>query len=194
MRLMRYNVVAEHIPAKDLKVPDTLSRMPLSSMEFYMTEEVEEYVNLVETNLAEMEDKKTDLRKATMEDSVLQSAIMFTLTGWPRHESDVPESLKSLYAHRATLSVSDGLLVFGSRYVIPATMRPAILDKIHDGHLGVTKCLERSPVGRLVARDHKRRETNSKHVQPLCRAQTYSEEGTITFNCAASRSMAESRC
>ena len=50
-------------------------------MEPYVTEEIEEHVNLVETNLAEMEDKKTGLRKATTEDSVLQSAIMFHTEG-----------------------------------------------------------------------------------------------------------------
>ena len=47
-----------------------------------------------------------------------------------------------------------GLLVRGSRVVIPASLTVNILDKIHTGHQGITKCRERakhSLVARVVA-------------------------------------------
>ena len=84
---------------------------------------------------------------ATQSDSVLQAAIVYTLTGWPKHEKDVPNSLRELYAHRGMLSVTDGLLVFGNRIVIPVANRPEILNRIHDGHQGITKSLERARLG-----------------------------------------------
>ena len=40
------------------------------------------------------------------------------------------------------LSEVDGLLVYGDRNVIPYKMRKEILEKIHEGHLGITKCKE----------------------------------------------------
>ena len=52
-----------------------------------------------------------------------------------------------LIAHHASLSITDGLLVFASRIVIPSSMRREILDRIHDGHQGITKCLKGACLG-----------------------------------------------
>ena len=147
MRLMRYNVTAKHVPGKDMHISDALSRSPLQSSESSTAEDVELHVQSVQANMPASDAKKTEIRNAVNSDSILQSAIVYTLTGWPRYEKDVPESMKSLYAHRASLSVTDGLLVFASRIVIPSSMRPEILDRIHDGHQGITKCLERARLG-----------------------------------------------
>ena len=147
MRLMRYNVTAKHVPGKDMHISDALSRSPLQSTESSTAEEVELHVQSVQSSMPASDAKKTEIRNAVNNDPVLQSAIVYTLTGWPRYEKDVPESMKSLYAHRASLSVTDGLLVFASRIVIPSPMRPEILDRIHDGHQGINKCLERARLG-----------------------------------------------
>ncbi len=42
------------------------------------------------------------------------------------------------------LSVIDGVVMKGSRIVIPKCMRPAMLDSIHAGHMGLEKCLKRA--------------------------------------------------
>ena len=109
--------------------------------------DVELYVQMIKTSLPASDAKKSAMKQATTRDSLLQSAIVYTMTGWPKYEKDVPESLKNLYAHRASLSVSDGLLLFGSRIVVPKSMRPEILERIHDGHQGITKSLEKARLG-----------------------------------------------
>ena len=148
MRLMKYNILAKHVPGKEMLVPDTLSRSPIDPETVSSTtKDVELYVLMVEDNMPASDAKKSAMRQEILKDSGLQSAIVYTLTGWPKYEKDVPESLKSLYEHRASLSVSDGLLLFGSRIVIPASMRPEILERIHDGHQGITKSLERARLG-----------------------------------------------
>lgn len=40
---------------------------------------------------------------------------------------------------RNELSVHDGLVLRGSRIVIPGSMRSEMLERIHDGHQGLTK-------------------------------------------------------
>ena len=44
---------------------------------------------------------------------------------------------------RSELSVVDGLLMFGSRIVVPKCLRSETLKKIHHGHLGVVPCHQR---------------------------------------------------
>ena len=148
MRLMRYKPLAKYVQGKDMYVSDALSRSPMSTKAFSSTaEEVDLHVQSVVAGFPASPQKRDDLRAATQGDSILQAAIVYTLTGWPKYEKDVPDSLRQLYAHRAMLSVTDGLLVFGNRIVIPVAKRPEILSRIHDGHQGITKSLERARLG-----------------------------------------------
>ena len=56
----------------------------------------------------------------------------------------MPTQLRELFDVRGSLSVSNGLLTYGDRIIVSKDMRPAILDKIHQGHQGIGKCLERA--------------------------------------------------
>ena len=56
----------------------------------------------------------------------------------------VPETVRDFYQVRGELSEMDGLVVRGSRIVVPTEMRKAILERIHDGHQGLGKCRERA--------------------------------------------------
>ena len=148
MRLMRYSPQAKYVPGKDMYVSDALSRSPMPTNAVSSTaEDVDLHVQSVVAGFPASPQKRDDLRAATQNDSVLQAAVVFTLTGWPKYAKDVPDSLQELYAHRGMLSVTDGLLVFGNRIVIPVAMRPEILSRIHDGHQGITKSLERARLG-----------------------------------------------
>ena len=83
-------------------------------------------------------------QQATAEDTLLLRAIDYTVKGWPKYASNVPDELKQLYGERAHLSVSQGLLLYNSRIVIPHSMQSEVLQKIHEGHMGVTKCRKRA--------------------------------------------------
>ena len=84
------------------------------------------------------------IRDHMREDPLLRATIVYTVSRWPKHQRDIPENLRSLFAVRNQLSVCDGLLILGNRLVIPTQLRESILTKIHEGHLGVNKCLDRA--------------------------------------------------
>ena len=41
---------------------------------------------------------------------------------------------------RDDISVEDGILLLGSRVIVPESLRGNILQQIHEGHLGIEKC------------------------------------------------------
>ena len=57
---------------------------------------------------------------------------------------NIPEALKSHWSYRSEFSIINGLLLKGKHIVVPAAMRLDILEKLHTGHLGITKCRERA--------------------------------------------------
>ena len=53
-------------------------------------------------------------------------------------------AIKPYYQFSGELTVQQGLLLKGTRLVIQTTMRLDIVDKLHEGHLGITKCHKRA--------------------------------------------------
>ena len=67
----------------------------------------------------------------------------YCLQGCPAYMPHQP-LLRPYWESRAHLSVVDDLLMYDDCLVIPRGMRLQILDRIHTGHLGITKCRARA--------------------------------------------------
>jgi len=125
---------------------DTLSRAPslgASKEGSFLSEEAEAYVHAVFECLPATERRLEEIRQHQKEDTVLQNVIKYCQSGWPE-QHDIPESVKPYYSVAVELTVEKGLLMRGSRVVIPASLHGSILCKLHDGHQGITKCRERA--------------------------------------------------
>ena len=145
LRMMRFNVKAEHIPGRDQVVADALSRQPIHCDSIPdMVDEIKAYIGEVMSNVPISDPLSQRIKDATDKDESLQIAITYVREGWPRHMKTVSESIRDLFHVRGELSVVKGLLVRGDRIVIPLLMREEILGKIHHGHMGITKCRERA--------------------------------------------------
>ena len=67
--------------------------------------------------------------------------LKLTITqGWPSIMKEVPSVLQSCWTFREELTIEDGVILKGTRIVIPAKKHDAILKLIHEGHLGLNKC------------------------------------------------------
>ena len=141
MCLMQVNPRAEHVPGKDMVVTDTLSGGPCKlKQEPNIVENVQAFVHLVESTRPATGDQLKRIRE-----------------GFPAPESDgvhirrVPNTcgrsplrIREFFDCRGHLSIGNGLLTYDDRIVIPADMREEILERIHTGHQGITKCRERA--------------------------------------------------
>ena len=143
MRLMRFNVKAKYVPGKDI-VADTLSRSPVSTTESSSHEEIQAHVSDVQSSWQVSDAGLAKIRAETLKDVNLKAAMEYTIHGWPQYKEDVQLAARDFFIIRGELSLHDELLVRGDRIVVPFSLRKQILERIHEGHMGVAKCRERA--------------------------------------------------
>ncbi|UYV83981.1 hypothetical protein LAZ67_X000778 [Cordylochernes scorpioides] len=93
----------------------------------------------LKTRLEELDkdDILTKIFEAQQEDTTLKAVVNYLEQGWP--DKKMSQALLSYWHVKDELGVQNGLLMRSCRLVIPASMKLEILDKLHAGHLGITK-------------------------------------------------------
>ena len=141
MRMLRFKVTATYTPGKHMLTADHLSRSPLSeSEENKFQEEIFCHVHSITSNWSTTDNRLQKIREGTQKDINLKYAFDYTIQGWPFYKEDVKLAAREFFGVRGELSVVDGLLLRDSRIVIPFEMRKEILNIIHEGHQGISKC------------------------------------------------------
>ena len=146
LRMMRYKFTISHVPGTSLLVADALSRAPCSdalSTDVRFQKKTEVYVDSIVQNLPATEKQLIRIQRYQEEDVECQEAVRHTQSGWPSRQS-LYGPMKRYLDVATELSVKDGLLMRGSRIVIPTALRLEMLDRIHTGHQGIFKCRERA--------------------------------------------------
>ena len=90
------------------------------------------------------DDRLREIQSATEQDEALQVLKTVILEGWSENRSDVPLLAVPYFNDRDELTVQNGIIFKGSRCVIPKSLRPNILSRIHSSHLGIESCLRRA--------------------------------------------------
>lgn len=145
LQLQRFDFQLVYKPGKELFIADTLSRAP--SPRVYsddVTTECEEQVHHVINSVAPMESTRQRYARATAEDPTLQLLQSVMLAGWPEHRSQCPAAIKPFWPVRHDLAVVGGVVLLGSRLVVPVALRREAMDGVHDGHFGETKSVLRA--------------------------------------------------
>ena len=83
------------------------------------------------------------LTEAQDEDEVTKKVKEYCLEGWPE-KHQLASAVRLYWADRGKLTIVKGILLKSTRLVIPSAMRLEILDRVHEGHQGITKCRERA--------------------------------------------------
>ena len=80
------------------------------------------------------------LRVSTQADDELVLLKHTIMQGWLSLIKQLHPVLQPYWTFREELRVEDGLILIGTRIVIPTKQWKAILKLIHEGHLGLNKC------------------------------------------------------
>lgn len=145
MRLMAFNPIAVHMPGKDLVIADALSRSPCpSTKDAYTVADVEAYVSSITENLPMTKQKLAQYQRETANDEILVAVKNYIEDGWPRYREAVPENLYPYYESQGELSTCSGLVLIGSRIVVPQSLHTEVVNIVHEGHIGLTKSFNRA--------------------------------------------------
>ena len=135
MQLSEYNFDIKYRPGKEMVLPDTLSR--LSADDNYempgMNVRIHSTVNITDK-------RHVELKEETCKDETLQKLTQLVERGWPQSIKKLGKDLKPFWSFRGDISLTDGLLLAGSRIIIPNSARQRVLQSIHEGHQGEMKC------------------------------------------------------
>lgn len=135
LRLMRFSYSIYHVQGKQICTADTLSRAPVAQPDQTDEElrtEVTTFVNTIIKNLpTTTAEKLQEIRSFQEEDPVCQKLKTFCQAGWP-HLKNLTGPLKQFVPCKSELTINNGIL------------RPEIIEKLHSGHQGFTKCQRRA--------------------------------------------------
>uniref|UniRef100_A0A3P9IKJ4 Gypsy retrotransposon integrase-like protein 1 n=1 Tax=Oryzias latipes TaxID=8090 RepID=A0A3P9IKJ4_ORYLA len=132
------------VQGKNIATADVLSRAPVGGNDSDLSEEdINLYVDAVISSLPATESRLQQIKTHQENDVIVQQLKKCCVDGWP-DKFTADRSLQPYLQYSGDLSVHSGLLLYGSRIVIPASLKKDILSKLHEGHLGITKCRARA--------------------------------------------------
>ena len=146
LRLMRYSPELKYIQGVHHQMADALSRAPVekpSKDDEILIEEAEEFKDSVACHLPASDQRLREILEAQINDAVCSQIRTYVKDGWPSVMPNLP-LLKPYWSNAHHLSINNDLLMFDDRLVIPQNMQLDILNKLHAGHLGMTKCKGRA--------------------------------------------------
>ena len=140
LRLMRFDCIVHHVAGKSLYTADTLSRAPLphSKTDCHSADFIEEHVLAVVSHLPASKDYLQLYKQAQANDPVCSQLIQYCHNDWPLR-CKVKGDLLHYWESRGELTFCDGLLLYGSRIVVPKQLQQETLTKINQGHQGIEK-------------------------------------------------------
>ena len=171
---------------KNLVIADTLSCAPvaqISAVDQEFTKEVDAYVNniMIVSSLPATDVMIRDIKSSQSSDATCQKIHEYLQAGWP-HKSRQPNDVKPFMSVSTELSLQDGLLMRSSRIVVPQSLRADILQRIHSGHQGITKCRARASQSVWWPRMSKEIENLVRNCTTCCKTQVQFAEPLITTN------------
>ena len=133
IRTFPYNFKVCYIPGVTNQLVDCLSQMGDQKDSIKL---LKLHIYQITQQLSERSDSLHQLRLSMQADDELALLKHTIMQGWPKSIKQVPPVLQPFWTFREELTVEDGLILKGTRIVIPTKQCKAILKLIHEGHLG----------------------------------------------------------
>lgn len=134
---MIYDIVIEYLPGKKILIPDLLSRN-------YCKTEYNDEINItdVEHSVNSFNTKYISTKtisEQTKKDQTLSQILNFYSKGWPKNKNQLSDNVKQFWKIRDDLMVTDNIIYYNDRIIIPYKPRQVFLKLLHLNHNGIVK-------------------------------------------------------
>ena len=136
LKIQEYNYKLHFKNGKEMHISDALSRSPLKN-----NENVHLISNKIESSIKD--ETYDEIRRETEKDEILSDLKEIILKGWPNNKNEVPMKILPYFPFRDELTIEDGIIMRGTRFIIPSSLRGSMKRKMHQGHIGINACLRR---------------------------------------------------
>ena len=151
LRMMSFDYSIFYTPGPKLIVADALSRQSFDCLQSvdcmnaaYPEGDLESVgVGAIFESLPLTCRRLAALQEATAAEEEGRLLVKYASSRWPDKKS-MPEGMQRFVTSKDHFTVVENLVFYDSRIYIPRAERSVVLDKIHAGHLGETKCIARA--------------------------------------------------
>lgn len=148
IRLQAYDIKVMYRPGRDIPVADTLSRHYMSRQQSDQCDDLhsdlEAHVDMMLSNLPVSDERLEEIQCESAKDEQLSMLAIYIANGWPARKMQAHELVQEFWNYRDELSTERGLYFKGEKLIIPRSLRRSILKKLHVGHMGIEKTIERA--------------------------------------------------
>ena len=134
---IEYDVDIKYVPGKEIPLADALSRLNPCNTDTIKGLDVS--INKLHMHLNASPTRVEQIQTETAKDPILSSLKSFISHGWPDKRADCPSHLYGYWNYRDELTVANGLILKGTRIIIPKSLQPEVLAQLHYAHQGVEK-------------------------------------------------------
>ena len=138
LRIQKYDVEIKYVPGKDIPVADALSRV--SPCPGDTIDGLDVSVHELHLHLNATPTRINQIKEETAKDEVLLSLRTVITQGWPDTRSECPPHLHAYWNYRDELTVADGIILKGTRILVPKSLHADVLQQLHYAHQGAEKC------------------------------------------------------
>lgn len=138
IKLLPYTFTLKYLAGKYMHIADLLSRdcLPTSSAHDSTMYDIVHVITTVE----ELDPPLLkQYKEETLKDSTLQQIFNWYFTGWPKTPPVGNSELSHYFKLRSDITLSNNLVYFNDRIIVPINLRKLTLGLIHETHLGFEK-------------------------------------------------------
>ena len=159
LHLQKFNLQVKYLLGLQMYIADMLSRAYLrvdhSKDEnvpeyqiFQLSQEQQLFQEIADINQVDYmrlsEGTHQQIKQCTVAGAALQSLMNTIMTGWPQTKEEVPVCNHEYWNYKEELTVQDGVLFKGMKVIVPTSMRPQMIARVHSSHLGPDACVRRA--------------------------------------------------
>ena len=143
LELLAYPIELVFKPGADMVLADTLSRSCPEGTSLNDDLGTDPLLSVCSV-VIQSEEVMNKYQLATKQDEELQVVMRYIKEGWPSHRKACASRAKGYWNLRQSLSVVNEVVFYGSRLVIPVSLRNEVVVSLHSAHQGVTKVIQRA--------------------------------------------------